>query len=540
MDLIVNKVMELEVVHDSNGYRVVERLARSAVVEDRLSVDDLLLFLAGDGIGNGKGRLSVGALAGENITLESRHLEALGNILLRCTVEYGGHYLPAETLCRDTKVNLKHLTDVHSGRNAEGVEHDIKRSAVGQEGHILGRKYTGNDTLVSVTSRHLISDGYLPLLCDVYPDNTVYAGGKLVAVLAGELPDIDDYSVFAVRNAERSIAHVSRLLAEDRAEKSFLGGKLGLSLRSYLTDENVACANLCSDLDNAVCVKILECVFADVRDLAGDLLRTELRVTRFVGILLDMDRGVNVITHKTLVEKYRVLVVIAFPCHESDKCVLTECNLTICGAGTVGNDLTFIDALADADDRALIYARSLIGTLEFYKVVGVLRAVLAADDDLIRRYGLNRTRILRNYDNSGVNGSLVFHTGSDNRRIRNHKRNRLLLHVRSHKCSGVIVVLEEGDHCSRNGNHHLRRNVHEVDAGCFNLDDLVAVARRNALIHEAVILIERLVCLSDNVFILNVSRHVHDLVGDDAGFAVNAAVRSLDEAVLAYACIRCE
>ena len=76
----------------------------------------------------------------------------------------------------------------------------------------------------------------------------VYAGGKLVAVLAGELPDIDDYSVFAVRNAERSIAHVSRLLAEDRAEKSFLGGKLGLSLRSYLTDENVACANLCSDL----------------------------------------------------------------------------------------------------------------------------------------------------------------------------------------------------------------------------------------------------------------------------------------------------
>ena len=71
---------------------------------------------------------------------------------------------------------------------------------------------------------------------------------------------------FAVRNAERSIAHVSRLLAEDRAEKSFLGGKLGLSLRSDLTDENVACANLCSDLDNAVCVKILERVFADVRD----------------------------------------------------------------------------------------------------------------------------------------------------------------------------------------------------------------------------------------------------------------------------------
>ena len=43
--------------------------------------------------------------------------------------------------------------------------------AVRQERHILLRKNTGNDTLVSVTARHLIADGNLALLCDVNADN---------------------------------------------------------------------------------------------------------------------------------------------------------------------------------------------------------------------------------------------------------------------------------------------------------------------------------------------------------------------------------
>ena len=64
-------------------------------------------------------------------------------------------------------MNFKHLTDVHSGRNAQGVQHDLQRRTVGQERHILLGQYAGNNTLVAVTACHLVADGDLSLLRDV-------------------------------------------------------------------------------------------------------------------------------------------------------------------------------------------------------------------------------------------------------------------------------------------------------------------------------------------------------------------------------------
>ena len=40
-------------------------------------------------------------------------------------------------------------------------------TAVWQEGHILNQKHAGDNTLVSVTSRHLIAHGNLTLLGNV-------------------------------------------------------------------------------------------------------------------------------------------------------------------------------------------------------------------------------------------------------------------------------------------------------------------------------------------------------------------------------------
>ena len=40
-------------------------------------------------------------------------------------------------------------------------------TSVWKEWHIFYRKYTGNNTLVTMTSGHLITNGNLSLLCDV-------------------------------------------------------------------------------------------------------------------------------------------------------------------------------------------------------------------------------------------------------------------------------------------------------------------------------------------------------------------------------------
>ena len=90
--------------------------------------------------------------------------------------------------------------------------------------------------------------------------------------------------------------------------------------------------------------------------------------------------------------------------------------------------------------------------------------VVAGNDYLVRLDVLNTTRVFGKHHNAGVNGYLVFHTCTDDRRVGGHKRNCLLLHVRAHQSTGVIVVFKERDHRRCGGNHHLGRNIHEINA----------------------------------------------------------------------------
>ena len=113
MNLIVNKVEQLEVIHDADGDGIVKLSAGASVVKHRLTV------------------LS-----------ESRLLERFADIFLVRAVKDGGLYLVAQMLRGKAEMHLEHLTDIHSGGNAQGVEHDIERRAVRKEGHILLRKYS--------------------------------------------------------------------------------------------------------------------------------------------------------------------------------------------------------------------------------------------------------------------------------------------------------------------------------------------------------------------------------------------------------------
>ncbi|OQA24019.1 MAG: hypothetical protein BWY61_01300 [Firmicutes bacterium ADurb.Bin354] len=69
-------------------------------------------------------------------------IKGILDIILIRTVENGGCDIESESLCSKRKMDLKHLSDVHSGRNAERVKHDIKGSAVRKIRHIFNRKYS--------------------------------------------------------------------------------------------------------------------------------------------------------------------------------------------------------------------------------------------------------------------------------------------------------------------------------------------------------------------------------------------------------------
>ena len=159
-------------------------------------------------------------------------------------VEDGRRDLPAEGLRRVAEVNLEHLADVHTARDAEGVEDDVQRRAVGHIGHILARENAGDDALVAVAAGHFVAHGDLALLRDVHAHDLVHSGAHLVAGFAGEHLYVHDYAALAVRDLERGVAHFAGLFAEYGAQQPLLGGQVGLALGRDLADEYVAAPDL--------------------------------------------------------------------------------------------------------------------------------------------------------------------------------------------------------------------------------------------------------------------------------------------------------
>src|SRR5262249_46415846 len=148
------------------------------------------------------------------------------------------------------------------------------------------------------------------------------------------------------RHAQRGVAHVARLLAEDRAQQALLRRELRLALRRDLADEHVVGADLGADADDARLVEVAERLLADVRDVPGDLLLAELGVPRDALELLDVDRGVGVVLHHALGDQDRVLEVVPAPGHEGDDDVATERELAAVRRGAVGDHLALAQPIA--------------------------------------------------------------------------------------------------------------------------------------------------------------------------------------------------
>ena len=98
---------------------------------------------------------------------EAGQLEQQADLALVRALEHRRLGVEAEDLRGPPEVGLEDLSDVHSARHAERVEHDVDRTAVGKERHVLLGHDAGHDTLVAVASGHLVADRDLALLGEV-------------------------------------------------------------------------------------------------------------------------------------------------------------------------------------------------------------------------------------------------------------------------------------------------------------------------------------------------------------------------------------
>ena len=192
-----------------------------------------------------------------------------------------------------------------------------------------------------------------------------------VDAVAIEHANFDDRAGNARRKAKRGVANVRSLFAENGAEELLLRSHRAFTLRRDLAAQDVAWLDLGADVDDARLIEVAERFLADVRDVAGDVLRPELGVAGHDLELFDVDRGEDVVLHDPLGDQDRVLVIVPVPRHERDEHVPAERELAVLGRRTVRDDLAGVDRVTDLHQRALVDAGVLVRALELHQRVDV-------------------------------------------------------------------------------------------------------------------------------------------------------------------------
>ncbi len=430
------------------------------------------------------------------------------------------------------EVRLEDLADVHPARHAERVQENVDGAPVLEERHVLLGDDLRDDALVAVAPRELVALGDLALLRHVDADELVHAGAQVVAVVARERLHVDDDAALAVRDLQRGVADLARLLLEDRADQLLLRGQLGLALRRHLADEQVARADLGADADDAAVVEVAERLLRAVRDVARDLLVAELRRASVDLVLVDVDRREHLVLDEPLREHDRVLEVVALERHERDEQVRAERELAVVGRRAVREHRARLDLVALAHDRLVVDQRPLVRPHELRQLVLVAGAA-ALDHDAFRVELDDGARTARDDDVTRVDSRAVLDAGADERRLRDHQRHSLPLHVRAHQRAVRVVVLEERDHRRRDRHDLGRCDVHEVDVlGGGDHGLALGRAAEHLLVLELARLVDRLGRLRDRVLRLLGCVEIEDLVGHLA--VLDHAVRRLDEAELGH------
>ncbi|CNU09024.1 Uncharacterised protein [Mycobacterium tuberculosis] len=374
----------------------------------------------------------------------------------------------------------------------------------------------------------LVTVGDLAFLSHIHTHQLVDTGRQLVLVLAGKHPNADHLAGFAVRHLQRSVAHLAGLLTEDGTQQPLLRRQLGLTLRGDLADQDVPVANLGTDAHDAPLIQVGEHLVGDVRDVAGDLLRTQLGVASIDLMLLDVDRGEHVLFDQAVGQDDRVLVVVALPRHDGHQQVLAQRHLAVVSTGTVGDHLTGLDSVARVHDGALVGASAVVGPGKLAHPVGTPGAVVVHHSDVVGRHLLDDAAFFGDDDVAGVDRRAQLHPGAHQRGLATDQRHRLALHVCPHEGTVGVVVLQEGNHRGGHRHHLAGRDVHVVHLRRGHVLHLARLAAdQHARLDEATVRIDRRIGLCHHVAVLLVGGQVHDLVANHA--VDHLAVRRFDE-----------
>ena len=222
------------------------------------------------------------------------------NIIFICTVKYRCCNIESQCFCSKTQVDFQHLSDIHTRRHTQRVQYDIQRTAVWQEWHIFYRKHTGNNTLVTVTSGHLITNGNLSLLCNINANRLIYSRRQFISILSCKYLRIHNNTIFAMWYFQRGITYFTGFFTKNCTKQSFFCCQLCFSLRSNFTYQNVSCTNLGTNTDDTTFIQILQCIITHTWNISCNFFRSQFRISGFCFIFFNMNRSIYIILNQSL------------------------------------------------------------------------------------------------------------------------------------------------------------------------------------------------------------------------------------------------
>ena len=202
--LVVDQMVELQHVHVAHGHFAFEALARTTVVQHRLTgkrqigeLQHVLDLFLGRTVEHRRcHRHAVTQVARQGLDLvivqrvDIRTLTAglvvdlvqeLADLRSIARVIEHATDLVTDALRCPSQVRLEDLSDVHTRRHAQRIEHDVDRRTVCIERHVFDRDDRGDHTLVAVTAGHLVARLNTTLHGEVDLHHLQHAGGEIVA-----------------------------------------------------------------------------------------------------------------------------------------------------------------------------------------------------------------------------------------------------------------------------------------------------------------------------------------------------------------------
>src|SRR5690606_41779237 len=81
--------------------------------------------------------------------------------------------------------------------------------------------------------------------------------------------------------------------------------------------------------DKTILIEILSSFFADIGNVGSKLFKTSFCITHLKGVLINVDRGKNILFNQLFIDYDSILKVVTLPGHERNLEVATQCKFTI-------------------------------------------------------------------------------------------------------------------------------------------------------------------------------------------------------------------